>query len=185
MNTLLSTEKLNLRFATREDRFNIYLWLCQSNLTPEMMGLPKYPDHPIPSYQQFIDDYLDHYFDSSQTFSGQCFVIEYAGQSIGQINYNKINNQLKSTEIDIWLADKKFSSKGLGTEAIKILCTYLYKELGLHSIYIAPSRRNLLAVKAYTKAGFIECKDYPPDFVPDYIDSILMLKKMDSFDFVD
>ncbi len=175
MNRLLATEILTLRPATLQDKRKIFCWLTSSNLTSEMLGPPNFSDILVPTWNEFNDDYLDHYFDSSQPLKGHCFILIHNGQEIGQINYNEIDTITKSTEIDIWLADRKYTGKGLGTEAIKILCNYLGKMFGCQTIYIAPSRRNSIAIKAYKKAGFVETKNLPENFVPDYVDTVVLV----------
>jgi RimJ/RimL family protein N-acetyltransferase len=172
----LTTKLLTLKPATLQDKKSVYDWLADSNLTSEMLGPPNYSDNPIPTWEEFNEDYLDHYFDGSQPLKGQCFILIHNGQQIGQINYNEIDTTTKSTEIDIWLADREYTGKGLGTEAIKILCNYLDKKFDCQTIYIAPSRRNLIAIKAYKKAGFVETKNLPDNFVPDYKDTVVLIK---------
>jgi len=180
MTSYLTGNILSLRPASLQDKSKIFNWLTNSNLTSEMLGPPKFPDNPVPTWDEFESDYLDYYFDGSQPNNGQCFVIEHNGQEIGQINYNQIDLQTKSTEIDIWLADYQFTNKGFGTEAIKMLCSYLSKSFGCEFFLIAPSRRNENAVKSYKKAGFIEAERIPDNFVPDYEDTVLMIKHDDN-----
>jgi RimJ/RimL family protein N-acetyltransferase len=169
---------LTLRPATLQDKGKIFNWLTNSNLTGEMLGPPNFPEIPIPTWKEFDNDYLDHYFDGSQPFKGQCFIIIYDGQEIGQINYNEIDTASKSTELDIWLADREFTGKGHGTEAIKLLCNYLDKHLECKTFYIAPSRRNPNAIKSYKKAGFVETDIIPDYFTPDYDDTVVMMKTL-------
>lgn len=176
MENLLTTEFLTLRPATLQDKKKIFNWLAHSNLTSEMMGAPNFPDIPIPTWEEFCEDYVDHYFDNSQPLKGQCYILIHNGEEIGQINHSEIVAETKSTEFDIWLADRKFTGKGFGTTAIKILCDYLDKSFDCQTIYIAPSRRNVGAVKAYQKAGFVETKNLPDGFQPDYDDTIVMVK---------
>ncbi|QQS28963.1 MAG: GNAT family N-acetyltransferase [Sphingobacteriales bacterium] len=175
---LFKTKLLTLRPATLDDKKSVYNWLAHSNLTKAMLGPPNFYDHPIPTWDEFNQDYLDHYFDGSQPLKGQCFILIHNGQPIGQINYNEIDITTKSTEIDIWLADRKYTGKGFGTEAIKTLCEYLYYKLQCETIYIAPSKRNIIAIKAYKKAGFIETKNLPDNFVPDYEDTVVLSKTL-------
>lgn len=174
----LKSKLLTLRPAKLQDKRNVYNWLAHSNLTKEMLGPPNFSDNSIPTWDEFNLDYLDHYFDGSQPLKGRCFIIIYKGQHIGQVNYNPIDTNRKSTEIDIWLADRKYIGKGIGTEAIKILCYYLNNNFDCEIIYIAPSRRNKIAIKAYKKAGFIETINIPINFVPDYVDTVVLEKKL-------
>lgn len=178
MAKILTTKLLTLRPATLQDKRNVYSWLAHSNLTREMLGPPTYPDNPIPTWDQFNKDYLNHYFDGSQPFKGQCFIVMYNGIEIGQINYNEIDTNSNSTEIDIWLADREYTGKELGTEAIKILCNYLEKSFACKTIIIAPSKRNLNAIKAYKKAGFVETETWPKNFIPDYNDTVVLIKSI-------
>jgi len=177
MINLLSNKRVTLRPATYQDKEKIFQWLAHSNLTSEMLGPPKFPEAPIPTWEEFDTDYVSHYFDNTQPLKGRCFVIEHNGEEIGQINYNEIDEVTKSTEIDIWLADKCFTGKGLGTEAIQILCEYLVKTFDCQTIYIAPSKRNGNAIRAYKKAGFLETTVIPEGFVPDYSDTIVLVKR--------
>ena len=175
---LLTNEILTLKLATLQDKRKIFNWLTNSNLTSAMLGPPKFPDNPVPTWDEFDKDYADHYFDNSQPNNGQCFIIEYEGKEIGQINYNPIEPITKSTEIDIWLSDLQFTGKGFGTEAIRILCCYLDQSLGCKIFFIAPSKRNENAIKSYKKAGFIEIEKVHDHFIPDYEDSVLMAKDL-------
>lgn len=177
MENILTSILLTLRPATLQDKKKVFHWLAHSNLTNEMLGPPNFPENSIPTWEEFNVDYVDHYFDYSQPLKGQCFIIIHNGQEIGQINYNEIDINTRSTEIDIWLADRKYTRKGLGTEAIKMLCNYLDKSLNCKTIYIAPSKRNINAIKAYYKAGFIETDQFPDNFTPDYIDTVVLIKK--------
>ena len=174
----LATNILTLKAATLQDRRNIYIWLAHSNLTRDMLGAPNFPEIPIPTWEEFNEDYKAYYFDGSRPLKGQCFIITLNGEELGQINHNEIDPITQSTEIDIWMADLKFTGKGFGGEALRLLCEYLNQNFGCNTIYIAPSKRNLKAIRAYTKAGFNETKNLPINFVPDYEDSVIMVKKL-------
>lgn len=175
---VLTRQNLTLRPATLQDKRNVYNWLANSNLTGEMLGPPTFSDNPIPTWDEFDKDYLDYFFDGSQPLKGQCFILINNEQEVGQINYNEIDSNSRSTEIDIWLADRKYIGKSLGTEAIKILCDYVSRVLKCETIYIAPSRRNLNAIRAYQKAGFMEIEKPSVNYTPDYYDTVVMIKRI-------
>lgn len=177
---LLSGEMVRLVPATIDDRAQIYEWLANSNLTQEMLGPPKYPEVLIPSWKEFCDDYLEHYFTEEEALRGRCFIIFSSEEKVGQINYNEIHINTHSTELDIWLVDKKFTAKGFGIEAIQILCNYLFQVFNCNTFYLAPSQRNTQAIHAYRKAGFVETEEIPDFFVPDYQDAVLMVKNLSS-----
>ena len=158
------------------DRRQIFEWLTNSDLTPFMLGLPNYPENPVPTWEEFINDYLEFYFDGSKPELGRCFVIEVNNSSIGQINYNEIYDADNSTELDIWLSNSRYTNEGYGTDALKTLCDYLHKQFGCKKFFIAPSKRNIGAVRSYRKAGFVETTTIPAHFSPDYADTVVMVK---------
>jgi len=165
---------VTIRPATPSDKSKIYTWLAHSNLTPEMLGEPNFPDNPVPSWDEFDKDYTDHYFDDTKPMKGRCYIILKKQEEVGQINYNAIDHKTKTTEIDIWLADKKHTGQGIGPMAIKLLCNHLFEDIDCRRIIIQPSARNIHAVKAYKKAGFTQVKNMPKNFKLDYHDSVVL-----------
>ncbi len=175
-----STNSILLKPTSINDKKRIFEWLAHSSLTSEMLGEPKFPDNPAPTWEEFDADYLDYFFDNSQPQKGRCFIIVSNDMEVGQINYNPINKRTKATELDIWLSDKKHTGKGIGTAAIKLLCSYLFEHMGCKKIVIQPSARNENAIKAYKKVGFMEQTKIPKNFRFDYYDSVyLELKRRD------
>jgi RimJ/RimL family protein N-acetyltransferase len=171
-------EIISLRPATMDDRLSVYQWLTQSDLTSLMLGPPNFYDHPIPTWEEFTDDYKDYFFDGSAPYRGRCFIIEHNTIAVGQINYNDIHLDDQSTELDIWLSAKKHTSKGYGTDALETLCNHLHESMGCTNFILAPSKRNIWALKAYLKAGFQPSDKRPVGFIPDYHDTVLMIKTM-------
>jgi RimJ/RimL family protein N-acetyltransferase len=174
---VLTGSMIFLRPATETDRKVIFQWLTLSDLTSSMLGPPVFMDAPIPSWEQFVEDYEDHYFNDSDPEAGRSFIIQKGALSIGHISYNDIHED-RSTELDIWMASSAFTGKGFGTKAIQVLCTHLHSALGCMTFYMAPSMRNKNAIRSYMKAGFEETSDVPLWFVPDYYDTILLRKEI-------
>lgn len=169
---------VTLRPATLQDRKPVYEWLTKSDLTSSILGPPKYPESEIPSWEEFTEDYKNYFFDSSQPFSGRCFIIEVNGEPVGQINHDNIYAEDNSTELDIWLKSSKYTGKGYGTDALQTLCAFLNAEYSCKRFIIAPSKRNPAAIQAYRKAGFRESSEIPENFVPDYSDAVVMIRVM-------
>lgn len=178
MDYSLEGKNIILRPARASDRRTIFEWLAHSDLTRQMLGSPDFPDNPAPTWEEFNADYHPYFFDGSAPLLGRCFIIELNKEPIGQINYNEIDVINRAVELDIWLAGSQFANRGYGTDAIITLCNYLHHTFEIKQIYIAPSRRNTAAVKAYTKAGFVETSELPAWFVPDYDDTIVMIKNI-------
>lgn len=176
MHFIKESDSIKLRPANLHDKRKVFEWLTNSNLTKEMMGPPNYPDSRIPTWDEFDNDYTDHYFDGSNPMKGQCFIIEVAGCNVGQINHNAIDCIKNTTDLDIWLSDKKHTGKGIGTEAIQLMCEYLRERYGCKQILISPSKRNKNAIRAYEKAGFVLTDIVLEESQMDYTDNVVLVK---------
>jgi RimJ/RimL family protein N-acetyltransferase len=172
-----------LRPAMVGDRRAIYEWLAKSDITSSMMGPPIYPEHKIPTWQEFCDDYVLHYFSEEKPELGRCFVIVVDGEDIGQVNYNSIDELNKRTELDIWMSSEANCGKGSGPDALETLCGYLFEKFGVSEFFIQPSARNQRAIQAYEKAGFkkisLSLEEAKAEYGPVYsIEPVYMVKKM-------
>ena len=169
-------QQIELHPATAGDRQRIYRWFAQSNLTASMAGPPDFPDHPIPDFEEFAQDYADYFFDGSAPASGRSYLILLRNEKIGQINYQSCEKTARAAELDIWLADRKYTGQGYGTDAIRTLSDFLLKSDWFDLLLIAPSARNLRAIAAYQKAGFRITDRYSSD-QPDYDDAVTLCRK--------
>lgn len=152
--TTLRGSKVILRPATEADRAHVYAWLARSDLTASMMGPPRYPDHPVPTWEEFCADYKPHYFDDSLPRAGRCFIIVAGSEDVGVVGYNRIDPASGECELDIWLRSERDCGKGYGSDALQVLCDFLRRSMGVARAIIRPSRRNERAIAAYRRAGF-------------------------------
>ena len=75
---------------------------------------------------------------------------------IGNIGLEGIDYKNGTAELGIFIGEESCLGKGYGTEAIKLLTDYAFKELRLHSIYLRTYDFNERAQKSYEKCGFKE-----------------------------
>ena len=171
---MIKGQTVTLRPATPEDRRSIYEWLI---LWDELTA-----NHKKMSWDEFCCDYQDFFFDGSRADVGRCFVIVVEETPVGQINYHTLYPHDNHTELDIWMKDEESCGQGFGSEALKILCDYLFKEFGIQEFIIRPSIQNQRAIRAYQKAGFrhIECslaEQTERYSAPDSDDCLVMKRK--------
>ena len=174
---------VTLRPATVQDRRMIYEWLAHSDVTTSMLGPPTYPEHQIPTWEEFCDDYVLHYFNDCSPELGRCFVIMVKGEVVGQVNCNNIDKCNKRTELDIWMCSEANCGKGFGADALETLCKYLFRKFGILECLIEPSARNPRAIRAYEKAGFnrivLPVEELEARYGPkDSVDTVYMVKKL-------
>ena len=75
---------------------------------------------------------------------------------IGTVSLEKINHINRCATLGIFIGNKKFRSKGYGTEAIKLILEYGFKYLNLQNIKLDLMEFNGRALKCYQKCGFKE-----------------------------
>ena len=180
---MIQGTRVALRPATEEDKRQVYEWLAESDITSCMMGPPRFPDHPIPAWEEFRDGYEPYYFDDSQPELGRCFIIIVDDVPVGTVSYNEIDKDHRRTELDIWMSCEANCGKGYGPDALKTLCDYLFKKHDVVEFWLQPSARNQRAIRAYKKAGF-QPLDLTPEVAEaeygprDYRDSVLLIKHL-------
>ncbi|MFH1030273.1 MAG: GNAT family protein [bacterium] len=179
---IIQGKKILLRSATGNDKRIIYEWMAHSDTTSSHMGPPDFPDNPIPTYEQFCLDYKAYFFNGTEPKLGRCFMIIVDNNPVGQINYDKIDENNKRTELDIWMNCRANCGRGYGADALKTLCDYLFKKYGILEFVVRPSARNHQAVRFYEKMGFhrIKITDEQQKIEfgrGDYSDSIVLIKK--------
>ena len=176
-------EQVILRPATEQDKRMIYKWLAESDITVSITGPPHFPDHPIPTWEEFCADYRQHCFDGSAPELGRCFVITVSGIPVGQVNHRSIDQHHHRTELDIWMSCEANCGKGYDPDALKVMCGYLLRDFGVTTFVIRPSARNRRAIRAYKKAGFKRINLSPEEIEAeygrgDYHDSVCLIKQM-------
>ena len=177
-------DTIELRPAQESDRKKIYKWLTQSNLTPSMMGPPEYSDHPIPSWEEFCEDYTLSFFNTSGDGKGRNYIIVVNNEEIGTIGYDLLDKNKNRAVLDIWMSDEKYCGHGYGSNALDTLCKYIHKTYGITNFIISPSARNKRAIAAYKKAGFkyvriINKEEQEKEFgKSEFDDNIIMIKTL-------
>lgn len=183
---MIRGERVTLRPATADDRRAIYEWLACSDVTSSMMGPPLFPDMPIPTWEQFRDDdYELLFFDGSRPDLGRSYIIEVDAEAIGHISYGEGDLTPGFAELDIWMRAETVCGRGYGADAVATLARHLYETLGLREFILRPSRRNVRAIAAYERAGFVrmalsneeQAALYGPG---DYDDTVVLRKRMDA-----
>lgn len=73
---------------------------------------------------------------------------------IGTTGLYVINWIMRSAEFRIFLGNKKYWNRGIGTECTKLMAVYGFEKLNLNRIWLGVNADNIGGVRAYEKAGF-------------------------------
>lgn len=75
---------------------------------------------------------------------------------IGNVDLHGIDLANRSAELGIMIGEAHARGRGMGTEAVRLMCDIGFHMLGLNSIHLLTFGWNMAGQKAYVKAGFKE-----------------------------
>jgi diamine N-acetyltransferase len=74
---------------------------------------------------------------------------------IGDCGFHPIDWRNRSSEVGIFIGEKRFWNQGYGTEAMHLLVKHGFETLNLHRIWLRVHADNKRAIRSYEKIGFI------------------------------
>ncbi len=171
----LTGRRVRLRPATLADRSMVFDWSRNSDVAP-LLHLSEAPPAAID------DDWEEHFFLNGSPELGRMFVVLEGDASVGAIAYNDIDER-RRVELDVWMSAEANCGRGLGTDAIEVLCAHLAAEFGVRTFMMQPSERNPRAIRAYEKVGFVRVPATTAEIAADWggvdhPDSVLMIREV-------
>ncbi len=127
-------KRIELRPANEIDRKKIFSWFAQSDLTSSMVGLPNFPDHPIPTWDEFCEDYTISFFTDLGDGKGRNYIIIVKDQEIGTVGYDLLDSQIDRVLLDIWMRSNKYCGHGYGSDALETICNYINDRYGITTL---------------------------------------------------
>ena len=79
-----------------------------------------------------------------------------ANNLMGSVGLHKIDHLHQTAAIGVFVGDKNYWNRGIGTEAVNLALDYAFNVLNLHNIWLEVISYNNRAVHAYKKIGFSE-----------------------------
>lgn len=107
-------------------------------------------------YQPLTIDFQKRWYQRLLKEKTQLILAIEAGKDyIGNIGLKNIDYFNKKAEYYIFIGNKNYWGKGIGTIVTKKFLNYIKKHLKLNKIYLHVDQSNLVAIKLYKKIGFI------------------------------
>lgn len=78
------------------------------------------------------------------------------GRVIGNCGYFGYSGRNRNCTVGIWIGEADARGKGYGTEAMQLLLSYLFRQMGLHRVALGVVADNAAAIASYHKCGFRE-----------------------------
>ncbi len=143
----------------QNDKNLLLKWLTN----PKLIELAWGEDAPWDS-QKIEENFFEEAIENS---SEAACIIEYKNREIGYIQYYTLDENsyrfnskvpyekfLGGYGIDLFIGDHELWGKGIGTDIIKAMASYLTDTLGAKVVCADPEENNKRSVQSFTKAGF-------------------------------
>jgi len=76
------------------------------------------------------------------------------GTHIGNVGLHRFEWKDRGVELGIVLGEKAYWNKGYGTDAIRTLLGFAFRELNLNRVFLRVRADNARAIRCYSKCGF-------------------------------
>lgn len=146
----LETEQVKLRSMDVQDAEHLYLWSGDRDVTLFSLSSYAYPQSKT-DIQRWLTDINSSR--STVTFGICC---SKSSELIGYTGICDISQLNRCGEYFIFIGNKKYWHKGIGTEVTRLIVKYGFEVLGLHRIELTAYSENKGALKAYSNAGFVK-----------------------------
>lgn len=158
---MIKSGHLEVHLLTRKDKQLLAKWLS----TPEVLQYYEGRDNPF-DIEKVERDFLNHNPDVTR-----CLVI-FGGIPIGYLQFYEIDEEEReiygygiSEEMiygmDQFIGETTYWNKGIGTQLVRSVVTYLIQEKGVQRIVMDPQIQNERAIRCYEKCGFKKVKLLP------------------------
>ena len=151
---LLRPARLRDRARWNEVRAENKEWLTPWEATlPQLpQGSPAYTNQlERPSFYEMVRS-LNREARAGRSYS---FLIWHGENLVGQITMGGVMyGALRGAHIGYWI-DRNFANKGFTTQAVKLVSSFGFSELGLHRIEINVRPENAASCRVAEKAGFV------------------------------
>jgi len=146
----LQGKNIKLRALEPEDLEFIYeiennedLWELSSTQTP---------------YSKFlIKQYLENaHLDIFEVKQLRLVIEDFQQKNLGLIDIFDFEPQHHRAAIGILIAETKNRQKGIGSEALQLLCNYAFSHLKMHQLYAGVSEENVVSQKLFQQQGFLK-----------------------------
>jgi len=155
--TYAEKDGISLLYAEDGDRQFIYGMAFEEDEIWKTM-IKSREDFPA---SELIDE--EGHFFGSDPGTSKYLLIEYGDEIVGTISHTWNDGKIPNMELDTWLRSTRYTGKGIGSSAMKLLIDSLIKDYGVKTFIIRPWSKNPRAIKAYGKCGFVAVDSFDPE----------------------
>lgn len=83
-------------------------------------------------------------------------IVTHDGTHIGNIDLRDVQPENRTAEIGVMIGDKRYWSRGYGSDAVRTLARFAFRAMNLHRVHLRTYEYNERGQAAFKKAGFQE-----------------------------
>ncbi|MFA7249243.1 MAG: GNAT family N-acetyltransferase [Dehalococcoidia bacterium] len=140
---------IRLREKVIEDAEHDYAWRCDPELAAYDAARPL--NMRYASFLASLSEELQYPTQHRRTFAIED---RGTGKHIGNVMYYGYDAFLREAELGITIGDRDYWSHGFGSDTVRTMLRYLFRELRLRRVYLHTLTWNGRAQASFTKAGF-------------------------------
>ncbi|MBQ9218221.1 MAG: GNAT family N-acetyltransferase [Muribaculaceae bacterium] len=147
MSTLMSNDRVCLRALEPTDLDLLYSWENDAALWAATDTMAPYSRHTL---WQYLENYTGDIYQSRQL---RLIIQTHDGTAIGTadfFNFDPLNNR---AELGLFVATAH-RGNGYGREALRLICDYAERHIGLRQLYVFIRTDNTACLKLFTDFGF-------------------------------
>lgn len=143
-------KKVVLRDLSSEDSDLVYGWANDPEIHRFLLG-------GFPRTHKEVGQFVASQVGGTDPLNRALAVARQDGQtSIGIVGCFNIDWQSRNAELGAIIGHRDHLGKGYGTEAVELLCSFAFNQLGLHRLFLRVFDFNERAIQSYRKCGFVE-----------------------------
>ena len=143
--SILEGEKVRLRPTEERDLPRFVEWLADRDVTRWLAAMGEPPT---------LEDEWEWYERRREDPESVMWSIEtLEGRLAGNVEL-RLTPRAKRAEMGIAIQDKSLWSRGLGTDAVRLVLRYAFEDLQLNRVELTTDEENRRAVRCYEKCGF-------------------------------
>ena len=140
-----------MRFAPHHKRDAAYLGWLRDHEVLRTLNLPHYMERPVSRAE--IDSYCDRLMVSSDDMF-LAIHLTADNSFAGTLKAAKIDRYAGHADIGIMIGRKELWGQGLATDAIGLLCRYLFENVGMRRLTAGCMATNPGMIRVFEKLGF-------------------------------
>jgi RimJ/RimL family protein N-acetyltransferase len=147
---LLLGKRVRLRGTRDDDLPALAAWLMDPAIKATQAAVV------LPRSEAATREQVAEWVANKSTTAG--FSVETLGDApelVGHVSLFGMGVKARSATLGIVLG-RQFVGRGYGTDAVRVIVSYGFREFGLHRIQLGVAGYNLQGIAAYRKAGFVE-----------------------------